>query len=63
MTENIVKKIQAGELNYFIWEQIREINGKYFVPVDPEFIKKGILQTSRLYQILFTFANQYLREL
>ena len=58
MSKEILKKIQSGEMKYFVWEEIHEINGSYFVPIDPKFVKKGILQTNRLYQILFTFAER-----
>jgi len=49
--------IQNGTLGYFIWECIKEENGRYLLEIDPKLIKKGYLLRDRLYKVIFRFAE------
>jgi len=66
--QEILEKIESGELGYHIWSSIIPYNKelfekyskrkfKYFIPVPEECIKKGYLKIRDVYKIIFRFAE------
>ena len=49
--------VQNGTLGFFIWECIKEQDGKFSIEIDSKLIEKGYLQLNRLYKVIFRFAE------